>query len=85
MRRGVLPELVEQGVTGWLADTEDEFASYLTRVDELDRHACRQVALARFSPAAMADRYLQLYADVLALAGRRPVEEAVAAEDAISA
>jgi len=71
MRRGVLPELVEHGVTGWLADTEEEFAGYLTRVDELDRHACRAVAERRFSPAAMATRYETFYRHVLNLADRR--------------
>jgi glycosyltransferase involved in cell wall biosynthesis len=73
MRRGVLPELVDHGVTGWLADDEDEFVGYLSRVDELDRHACRAVAERRFSPAAMAARYETFYRRVLALAGRPPV------------
>ena len=71
MRRGCLPELVEHGVTGWLADTEDEFADYLTRIDELDRAACRAVAERRFTPAAMATRYETFYRHVLHLAGRR--------------
>jgi glycosyltransferase involved in cell wall biosynthesis len=71
MRRGVLPELVDHGVTGWLADDEDEFAHYLTRVDELDRSACRPVAEQRFSPAAMAARYETFYRHVLGLAARR--------------
>ena len=71
MRRGCLPELVEHGVTGWLADTEEEFVAYLTRVDELDRSACRAVAVERFSPAAMAARYETFYRHVLGLAGRR--------------
>lgn len=71
MRRGVLPELVDHGVTGWLADTEDEFADYLLRVDELDRSACRAVAEERFSPAAMAARYETFYRHVLGLAARR--------------
>lgn len=70
MRRGVLSELVEHGVTGWLADTEEEFAGYLTRVDELDRAACRAVAERRFSPAAMATRYETFYRHVLHLAAR---------------
>jgi glycosyltransferase involved in cell wall biosynthesis len=72
MRRGVLPELVEHGVTGWLADDDDEFVRYVARVDELDRHACREVARRRFSPAAMAARYEALYRRVLTLAGPRP-------------
>jgi glycosyltransferase involved in cell wall biosynthesis len=77
MRRGVLPELVEHGVTGFLADTEEEFATYLPRVDELDRARCREVAAARYSPARMTDDYLRLYREVLARAPRtRPVEAA---------
>lgn len=71
MRRGVLPELVEHGVTGWLADTDEEFTGYLGRVDELDRAACREVAERRFSPAAMAARYETFYRRVLHLAARR--------------
>ncbi|HYT09644.1 MAG TPA: glycosyltransferase [Mycobacteriales bacterium] len=73
MRRGVLPELVDHGLTGWLADDEDEFVGYLSRVDELDRHACREVAERRFSPAAMAARYETFYRRVVALAGPRHV------------
>jgi glycosyltransferase involved in cell wall biosynthesis len=73
MRRGVLPELVDHGVTGWLADDEADFIGYLARVDELDRHACREVAERRFSPAAMAARYETLYRRVLAVAGPRHV------------
>lgn len=67
MRRGVVPELVEHGVTGWLADTEEEFVGYLSRVDELDRAACRAVARREFSPALMAERYERLYERTLAL------------------
>jgi hypothetical protein len=76
MRRGVMPELVDQGVTGWLADDEDEFAGYLLRVDELDRQACRAVAERRFSPAAMAARYETFYRHVLGLAGHRATRHA---------
>jgi glycosyltransferase involved in cell wall biosynthesis len=73
MRRGVLPELVDHGVTGWLADDEEEFVHYLPRVGELDRQACRDVAERRFSPAAMAARYETFYRRVLALAGPRHI------------
>lgn len=73
MRRGVLPELVDHGVTGWLADDEEEFVGYLSRVGELDRRACREVAERRFSPAAMAARYETFYRRVLALADRQHV------------
>jgi len=64
-RRGVLPSLIEHGVTGFLADSVDELAGYLRRVDELDPDACRRVAVERFSPAAMAEGYLSMYEQVL--------------------
>jgi glycosyltransferase involved in cell wall biosynthesis len=64
-RRGCLPLLVDHGVTGFLADDEDELAGYLDRVDELDPGACREAAVRRFSSGAMAERYIALYEEVL--------------------
>jgi glycosyltransferase involved in cell wall biosynthesis len=66
MRRGALAEIVEHGVTGFLADDEAEFAGYLPRAGEIDPGACRRAAERRFSAAAMADAYLRLYDQVLA-------------------
>jgi glycosyltransferase involved in cell wall biosynthesis len=68
MRRGVLPSLVEHGRTGWLADTEEEFADALDRLDEIDPAECRRVAEERFGPAVMAERYEALYERVLRMA-----------------
>ena len=74
MRRGALPELIEHGVTGYLADDEDEFAYYMARVDRLDRRACRRAAQTRFSPERMVEDYLRLYERVLdRVAGRELV------------
>jgi glycosyltransferase involved in cell wall biosynthesis len=64
-RRGVLPSLVEHGVTGFVADTEDELASYLGRIDEIDRKAVWCQASARFVPARMAARYACLYQEII--------------------
>jgi glycosyltransferase involved in cell wall biosynthesis len=69
MRRGALPEIVEHGVTGFLADDEAEFADCLPRAAELDPAACRRSAERRFSASAMATGYLRLYDQVLARAG----------------
>ncbi|WP_267594394.1 glycosyltransferase [Carbonactinospora thermoautotrophica] len=63
-RRGCLPELVQHGVTGFLADSEEEFAGYLPRADEIDPAACRRVVEERFSAELMAEGYLRLYAEV---------------------
>jgi glycosyltransferase involved in cell wall biosynthesis len=65
MRRGCLPTLVEHGVTGFLADSEEEMAAYLERVHEIDPAACRRAAEERFSVDAMAERYIELYEQTL--------------------
>ena len=65
LARGALPELVEHGVTGFLADHESELPAYLSKLDQLDRAACRRSWAERFTPAHMADGYLRAYAEVL--------------------
>lgn len=64
IRLGALPALVEHGVTGFLADDPSELPGFLERLDELDPHACRAAAEARFSAGAFAEAYLERYAAV---------------------
>lgn len=70
LRRGCLPELVEHGRTGLLADTEEELRGCLKRVEEIDPDECRRSAARRFSPAVMAERYLEFYRRALDLTAR---------------
>lgn len=63
--RGALPEIVDQGVTGFLIRTVDEGAAAVARVHEVSRNACRETAVRRFSPAAVAGRYESLYGSLL--------------------
>jgi hypothetical protein len=53
-------------VTGFIRETEDELVDVLGRITELDRTRCRKEAERRFSPAAMAAAYEQVYARVVA-------------------
>jgi glycosyltransferase involved in cell wall biosynthesis len=71
MRRGVFAEMIEDSVTGFLADDEQQFAGLLRRVDELDARRCRAVAEEQFAASIMADRYLDLYRTVAERAPRR--------------
>ncbi|GLW09231.1 glycosyl transferase [Microtetraspora sp. NBRC 13810] len=71
LRRGVLPEIIDHGRTGLLADTEEELAEMVLRAGEIDPEECRREARTRFSPAVMADRYLELYERAAARAPRR--------------
>jgi len=47
-KNGALPELVEDGVNGYLAETYDELAEKLRKVGDIDPWKCRERAL-RFS------------------------------------
>jgi glycosyltransferase involved in cell wall biosynthesis len=63
---GSVPEVIQDGVTGFIRETEDELVDVLGRITELDRTRCRKEAERRFSPAAMAAAYEQVYARVVA-------------------
>jgi glycosyltransferase involved in cell wall biosynthesis len=73
-RRGSVPEVLTDGVTGLLGETDDELVDLFRRVRELDRGACRQEALRRFSPLAMADGYEAIYRAVTQRPKRTPRE-----------
>jgi glycosyltransferase involved in cell wall biosynthesis len=59
--RGVLAELVENGVTGWLASDIDSIRAALERADEISPLACRAAAEERFDGRRMTRAYLARY------------------------
>jgi glycosyltransferase involved in cell wall biosynthesis len=59
-RRGCMPELVRNGVTGFLATDENEMAYAVARIGEIAREACRREAETRFSCDGMVDEYLNV-------------------------
>jgi glycosyltransferase involved in cell wall biosynthesis len=61
LRVGSTPELIEEGVTGFLAEDVDDLVKAANRLDEIDRIRCANVARERFSPRHMAERYLSIY------------------------
>jgi glycosyltransferase involved in cell wall biosynthesis len=60
-RRGSMPELIEDGVTGFLVDSVEEAVSAIHRIDEIDRARVRRAVELRFTSTEMADAYLRLY------------------------
>jgi glycosyltransferase involved in cell wall biosynthesis len=67
--RGSLPELVEQGVTGYLVQDEKAMVELIRRggpIDGFDRLRCRARAIERFSSARMVADYERLYSMMLA-------------------
>jgi glycosyltransferase involved in cell wall biosynthesis len=63
--RGSMPEIVEEGVTGMLADGVPDAVEAIEAAARLDRAACRRAALRRFGVRRMIDSYLRVYEDVL--------------------
>ncbi len=62
---GAVPEIVEDGLTGFIVNSEDEALAALRKVRDLDRHRVREACEQRFSAVTMAQAYLDVYARVL--------------------
>lgn len=60
-RRGAAPEIVDDGVTGFVCTDEREMVAAVRQVASLDRGACRDAVEDRFSAARMAANYLAIY------------------------
>jgi len=74
-RRGSVPEIVEDGVTGFIVNNEDEAAQAAAAVSRLDRARVRRVFEARFTAHRMAEDYLNVYRRLIAR--DQPLLEAV--------
>ena len=61
LRVGAVPEIVEEGVTGFTATTTDGLRAVIPKCFDLDRGRIRLAAEKRFSSAQMALAYAQLY------------------------
>lgn len=63
-RRASTPEIIDDGVTGWLCEPEEPsveaFMDAVSRLHELDRQACRQAAEHRFDVRVVAPRVLDV-------------------------
>jgi hypothetical protein len=70
LRRGAVPEIVADGVTGVICDTADGLPDALVRVAGIDPDACRRHVRERFCAQLMACRYEQVY--LTAMAAGRP-------------
>jgi glycosyltransferase involved in cell wall biosynthesis len=60
-RRGSVPEVITDGVTGFVCDDEDAMAEAVSRVATIDRGTCRRTFETRFTVARMTRDYLRLY------------------------
>jgi len=62
---GSVPEVMEDGVTGFVVNDLDRAVEAVHRVPDLDREACRKVFDTRFTAPRMANDYIELYERIL--------------------
>ncbi|MEV1199864.1 glycosyltransferase family 4 protein [Microbispora rosea] len=76
LRRGAAPEIVVDGVTGYVRDTPGELPAAIEAVSALDPHAVRDRVVRHFDVPVMVGGYERVYHGVVAAraaAARRPL------------
>jgi glycosyltransferase involved in cell wall biosynthesis len=59
--RGSVPEIVEDGVTGYVVAGVEEAVAAVEKLADFDRKGCRERFESRFSVSRMAEDYLKIY------------------------
>jgi glycosyltransferase involved in cell wall biosynthesis len=78
-RQGSIPELVQEGKTGFVVETVDEMVEAIKRIPALSREECMKYSRTHFNARRMADEYEQLYNEIV---NRRISSEQSAREEA---
>ncbi len=60
-RRGSVPEVMADGVTGWIVDDMEQAVAAVERLEGFDRRRCREHFEQHFSAERMARDYLRVY------------------------
>jgi glycosyltransferase involved in cell wall biosynthesis len=71
---GSVPEVIDDGITGFIVSNVDEAVKAIGRASQLPRQKIRDVFEERFSATTMAQNYVRLYQTLLA--GERRQEAA---------
>jgi glycosyltransferase involved in cell wall biosynthesis len=64
-RQGSVPEIVEDGVTGFIVDNVEGAVAALPKLQGFDRKRCRQAFEQRFSVNRMTEDYVRIYRRVI--------------------
>ena len=68
LHRASVPEVIEDGVTGFVVADVEAMVAAIGRIGEIDRRVCRQRAEVRFTVGRMVDDYERHYETVLEMA-----------------
>jgi glycosyltransferase involved in cell wall biosynthesis len=62
---GSVPEVVDEGLTGFVVNSHREAVAAVKKLSQLDRKICRSVFEKRFSAERMVDDYLTIYESMI--------------------
>jgi glycosyltransferase involved in cell wall biosynthesis len=62
---GAVPEVMQEGLTGFIVDDMDQAVAAVEKVASIERSACRNVFEKKFTATRMAERYVDLYQSML--------------------
>lgn len=65
LRTGGIPEVIRDGINGFVCDSSEEMAKRVSQAAEISRAGCRQIAETRFSSEVITEEYLKLYNHLL--------------------
>jgi glycosyltransferase involved in cell wall biosynthesis len=65
LRKGSVPELIEEGKTGFVVDNLDEALGALQKIDQINRVDCRTRVENNFTRKIMAQNYIKVYEKVI--------------------
>ena len=65
LKRGPTPEIVEDGVNGFVCGSTEEMVAAVRRLPEIDRRDCRRIAEQKFSDRVIVEAYERLYREVV--------------------
>jgi glycosyltransferase involved in cell wall biosynthesis len=75
LRRGAVPEVVDDAVTGFVVETVDELVATTQRVHVIDRAACRARVEQFYNDTAVTDEYIKVYTQMTLRRSRKPKTE----------
>lgn len=64
-RRGSMPELIQDGVNGFIVSGIEEMAAKVQEIAQISREACRKTVERRFTQAQMVKQYIEVYKEIL--------------------
>ncbi len=63
--KGSMPELIEDGINGFLVNDIDGALRALENISSIDRRKCREIVEGKFSVDRMVDEYIKVYEKIL--------------------